>query len=95
MAIASDQYLRGSFVMGVVNRACWRSTCLNGTTRRGCSSPWACSAGFTTFSAFSLDTIALIERGALAPAGLYVLASVALSIGGLYLGLLVSRGTGA
>jgi CrcB protein len=51
--------------------------------------------GFTTFSAFSLDTIALIERGALAPAGLYVLASVALSIGGLYLGLLVSRGTGA
>ena len=51
--------------------------------------------GFTTFSAFSLDTIVLIERGALVPAGLYVLGSVALSVGALYLGLLITRGTGA
>jgi len=51
--------------------------------------------GFTTFSAFSLDTIALIERGAWLPAGLYVLASVVLSVVGLYVGLLVTRGPGA
>jgi CrcB protein len=51
--------------------------------------------GFTTFSSFSLDTIALIERGAWLPAGLYVLASVVLSIVGLYVGLLVTRGSGA
>jgi CrcB protein len=48
--------------------------------------------GFTTFSAFSLDTITLIERGAVAQAALYVLLSVALSVLGLYLGLLITRG---
>ena len=48
--------------------------------------------GFTTFSAFSLDTITLLERGQLLQAGLYVLLSVALCLVGLYLGLLVTRG---
>lgn len=48
--------------------------------------------GFTTFSAFSLDAVALIERGALAQATLYVGLSVVVCLGGLYLGLLVSRG---
>ncbi len=47
--------------------------------------------GFTTFSAFSLDAVTLYERGALAQAGLYIALSVALSIGGLVLGLLVTR----
>ena len=49
--------------------------------------------GFTTFSSFSLDTVALLERGALAQALLYVLVSVAVSVAGLYLGLLVTRGS--
>lgn len=48
--------------------------------------------GFTTFSAFSLDAVMLIERGALAQATLYVGLSVVVCLGGLYLGLLVSRG---
>ena len=48
--------------------------------------------GFTTFSAFSLDTVVLIERGELLQAGLYVLLSVVLCLIGLYLGLLVTRG---
>ena len=48
--------------------------------------------GFTTFSSFSLDTIVLIERGALLQAGLYVLMSVVLCVIGLYLGLLMTRG---
>jgi CrcB protein len=43
--------------------------------------------GYTTFSAFSLDTVLLWERGQAAIAGGYVLASVAASIGGLVLGL--------
>lgn len=47
--------------------------------------------GFTTFSAFSLDTITLIERGELVPAGTYALLSVVLSVAALYLGLLVTR----
>jgi fluoride exporter len=36
--------------------------------------------GFTTFSAFSLDTFKLVEKGALAPAFAYVAASVILSL---------------
>ena len=47
--------------------------------------------GYTTFSAFSLDTILLYERGELGLAALYVIASVALSIGGLLAGLFLMR----
>jgi CrcB protein len=48
--------------------------------------------GFTTFSAFSLETANLIERGALGQAAVYVLLSVGLSVGGLFLGLWLARG---
>lgn len=47
--------------------------------------------GFTTFSAFSLDTVALIERGEAGAAALYVAASVGLSILGLVAGLYTMR----
>jgi CrcB protein len=47
--------------------------------------------GYTTFSAFSLDTVLLYERGETAMAALYVLASVALAIGGLFAGLALVR----
>src|SRR6201995_2794575 len=47
--------------------------------------------GYTTFSAFSLDTALLYERGELGLAALYVLLSVALSIGGLFVGLALMR----
>jgi fluoride exporter len=47
--------------------------------------------GYTTFSAFSLDTILLYERGELGLAALYVILSVALSVGGLWLGLGLMR----
>ena len=47
--------------------------------------------GYTTFSAFSLDAALLYERGALGLAALYVLASVALSIIGLFAGLALVR----
>ena len=40
--------------------------------------------GYTTFSAFSLDAALLYERGELGLAALYVIASVVLSIGGLF-----------
>ena len=42
---------------------------------------------YTTFSTFSLDVPLLYERGELGRAALYVLLSVALSIGGLFAGL--------
>lgn len=47
--------------------------------------------GFTTFSAFSLDAVLLWERGAFGLAALYVVASVALSIGALVAGLALVR----
>jgi CrcB protein len=47
--------------------------------------------GYTTFSAFSLDAALLYERGELALAALYVGASVALSIGGLFAGFALVR----
>jgi CrcB protein len=40
--------------------------------------------GFTTFSAFSLDTVALLERGEVGRAVLYVGLSVVLSAGALF-----------
>jgi len=47
--------------------------------------------GYTTFSAFSLDAALLYERGAIGLAVLYVLASVLLSILGLFAGLFLVR----
>ena len=48
--------------------------------------------GFTTFSAFSLETVTLFERGQIGQAALYVALSVGLSIAGLVMGLWVARG---
>ena len=48
--------------------------------------------GFTTFSAFSLDTLFLIERGRNMAAAAYVGGSVALSVGALWAGLALARG---
>jgi len=47
--------------------------------------------GFTTFSAFSLDVLFLIERGRPGAAAGYVLLSVCLSIGALWVGLKLAR----
>ena len=47
--------------------------------------------GYTTFSAFSLDTALLYERGEIGLAALYVLGSVVLSVAGLFAGLALVR----
>ncbi|MCW5603716.1 MAG: fluoride efflux transporter CrcB [Burkholderiales bacterium] len=47
--------------------------------------------GFTTFSAFSLDTAVLYERGEPTLAVVYVLASVGLSLAALFAGLFIMR----
>lgn len=51
--------------------------------------------GFTTFSAFSLDTIALVERGQPAMAAFYAILSVAASLAALGCGLWVIRSLGS
>ena len=47
--------------------------------------------GFTTFSAFSLDTLKLVEGGQPLLAALYVLASVILSLVAVALGVALAR----
>lgn len=47
--------------------------------------------GYTTFSAFSLETMLLWERGSYAIAAVNVVASVACSLLGLWLGLYAAR----
>ncbi|SIQ77176.1 camphor resistance protein CrcB [Rhizobium sp. RU35A] len=47
--------------------------------------------GYTTFSSFSLDTIALYERGAIVAAFGYILFSVIISLAATFGGLAVGR----
>ncbi|MGY5808102.1 fluoride efflux transporter CrcB [Rhizobium sp. LEGMi198b] len=47
--------------------------------------------GFTTFSTFSLDAVALWDRGQWATSLIYVTLSVALSLGALVAGLMIIR----
>lgn len=48
--------------------------------------------GFTTFSAFSLETVNLFERGQFGAAAGYVMISVVGSVGALMLGMWMTRG---
>ena len=47
--------------------------------------------GFTTFSAFSFDTMILMEKGKMVAAATYVFGSVGLSIAALFLGFSFAR----
>jgi fluoride exporter len=47
--------------------------------------------GFTTFSAFGLETIALLRQGQLALAALYAVGSVALGVLAVWLGFVLAR----
>lgn len=78
----------GSFAMGVL---------AEGLARRGAMhlAPLLMTGvlgGFTTFSAFSLDTLVLWERGQTAAALGYVALSLVLSIAALWAGLVLARG---
>jgi len=85
----------GGFVMGLV--AGWLAMRYQGGSgeqiRLFCAV--GILGGFTTFSAFSLETMLMIERGDLLGAIGYVLVSVVASIGALALGLAIMRGATA
>lgn len=49
--------------------------------------------GFTTFSAFSLDALRLLETGRFGTAALYIVLSVVLSLGACAAGLMMMRGS--
>ena len=46
---------------------------------------------FTTFSTFSMDVVVLMQRNEMFAAGLYILGSIAVSIGGLFLAMVLFR----
>ena len=78
----------GSFLMGVFVVAAAQK----GLTHLSPFIMTGILGGFTTFSAFSLEAVTLMERGQIVAAGAYVALSVVLSIGGLMLGLWIARG---
>lgn len=80
----------GSLVMGVVAVAMLHR--FPGTW--GSYAPFVMTGvlgGFTTFSAFSLDALNLMESGRMSMAAIYVIGSVVLSIGALFGGLCLGR----
>jgi len=46
---------------------------------------------FTTFSTFSMDVVVLMQRNEIFAAGLYILGSIVVSIGGLFLAMVLFR----
>ena len=47
--------------------------------------------GYTTFSAFSIETLNLVEQGALAKAAINVAGSIILCIGATWIGIILGR----
>lgn len=78
----------GSFLMGVFVVAAAQK----GLTHLSPLVMTGILGGFTTFSAFSLESANMIERGAFGQAAIYVFLSVGLSVGGLFMGLWLARG---
>ena len=78
----------GSFLMGL----CVILLTRNGTTPASLFLMTGVLGGFTTFSAFSLEALTLIERGQIVPASAYIIGSVLLSIMGLAFGVWLARG---
>ena len=79
----------GSFAMGIVAGAFMFKTDLPSSLRLFLAT--GVLGGFTTFSAFSLDAVAIYQRGEPIMAALYVAGSVILSIAGLWAGLSLAR----
>lgn len=79
----------GSFVMGVLVEV-WALTWTASPELRAFLAVGVLG-GFTTFSTFSLDVVYLIERQQTTAAAGYVAASLALSVGFLFLGLMLMR----
>ena len=79
----------GSFLMGVFVELLARK--FDGSQELRLFVATGIFGGFTTFSAFSLDTALMWERGDMMPAIGYVVASVLISIAALFAGLAVVR----
>jgi len=78
----------GSFVMGIA------FVILSGEGSERAAAFWMTGVlgGFTTYSAFSLDWLKLVQSGAYGGATLYVAATLILALGGVTLGFLLAKG---
>lgn len=79
----------GSFLMGVL--VAWLAARASGDSALRLFLGVGLLGGFTTFSAFSLEAIMLLEKKAYAPFMAYVSGSVVLSLLALMLGLMMAR----
>jgi CrcB protein len=82
----------GSFLMGFLFFATLERVNISPELRTGILSGGL--GAYTTFSTFSLECLTLIEGGELLKAGLYVAASVILSIAAAILGAYLARNLG-
>ena len=80
----------GSFLMGAFVELSGKLFEVNEVTRLFMVTGFL--GAFTTFSTFSLETVALLHRGQLGLALLYVLVSVCVSVIALYFGMFLFRG---
>jgi CrcB protein len=79
----------GSFLLGFILRYSMGSAAISPDLRALLTTGFC--GGFTTFSAFSWETVRLIEDGDYPRAAAYVLLSVALSLAGAFIGLGLAR----
>lgn len=79
----------GGFAMGIV--AGWLAVRASGDETLRYLVGVGLLGGFTTFSAFSLETVSILQRGEHGLAALYILSSVAGSIVALFAGLHLTR----
>ena len=80
----------GSFLLGLVLRSSLQGGQLSSNTIAFLTVGFC--GGFTTFSAFSWETLRLLEDGEVVHTFTYIALSVALSVTAVFLGSLVARG---
>jgi fluoride exporter len=81
--------ISGSFLLGAILRYAIETPTLSPEIRALLTVGFC--GGYTTFSTFSYETVALLEDGEWTRAGLYVGVSVLLSLVGVLLGLALAR----
>src|SRR5437773_6356159 len=81
--------ITGSFLLGVIVRIALQSDLISADARTFLTTGFC--GGYTTFSTFSYETAAMIEDREYGRAALYVVASVAISLVGVFLGFAVAN----
>ena len=81
--------ISGSFLLGAIVRYALDTPSLTPEIRAFLTIGFC--GGYTTFSTFSYETMALLEDGEWARAGVYITASVILSLMGTFLGFAFAR----